>query len=481
MGQIHFSTMQPKTSLKTQIDRWIHSPQIEFAIVMLILLSVLLVVVEIRIDPSSPDYAAIQIAESLITGIFVVELGSRYFVARNKRRFFRHYWIDIIAVFPFYRIVHALRVLRILRLFRVGILLNRNLNRVASARAGSLSVQLGVLSFIGLIILTGAISIYLFERQQNQDFVSFKNAIWWSFFTLIAAEPIGGEPKTDAGRLVTLLVMIGGLTIFAVFTGVVSAIMVQRLKTAMEVKYLELDELRDHLVICGWNRSAHLLIEELQADPGMKHSPIVIVAEFTELPEYELRRVDRSQLYLSSGDYTMIDVLESVGIHYAARAILLADSLHPRSDQDRDARTVLAALTIEKLNPKIYTCAQLLDRKNDVQLRVAGVEDVIIADELASHLIATSARNQGSINLLSELLTVQVGNQFYQVNLPEAWIGITFWEASQSLKDRFDSILVAVERRNGKQRDTIVNPPKNYALLAGDRLVIIARQLPALK
>ncbi|QZZ22257.1 ion transporter [Leptothermofonsia sichuanensis E412] len=473
--------MQPRSSLKTQVDRCLHSPQVEFAIVMLILLSVLLVVVELGIDLSSTDYATIQTVDGLITGIFVVELCSRYLVARNKRRFFRHYWFDIIAVLPFYRIVHVLRVLRILRLLRVGILLNRNLNRVASVRAASLSVQLGVLSFIGLTILTGAISIYLFERSHNEDFASFKDAVWWSFFTLVSAEPIGGDPKTDAGRLVTLLVMIGGLTIFAVFTGVVSAIMVQRLKTAMEVKYLELDELRDHIVICGWNRSAHLLIEELQADPGLRHSPIVVVAEFAEFPDHELRRIDRSQLYLSSGDYTMIDVLESVGIHYATRAILLADSLHPRSDQDRDARTVLAALTIEKLNPNIYTCAQLLDRKNDVQLRVAGVEDVIIADELASHLIATSARNQGTANLLSELLTVQVGNQFYQINLPEDWIGITFWEAAHHLKTRFDGILVAVERRNEKQRDTIVNPPKDYPLLAGDRLTIIARQLPALK
>ncbi|MGQ4649620.1 hypothetical protein [Lyngbya aestuarii] len=126
--------------------------------------------------------------------------------------------------------------------------------------------------------------------------------------------------------MVALMVIIGGLTMFAVFTGVVSAVIMQRLKTVMEVKHWELDELRNHIVICGWNRSAHLLIEELQADPEMRRCSIVIVAEFVETPEPEFRGVYPSQLYFYVGDYTIIDVPESVGIYHASRAILLADA-----------------------------------------------------------------------------------------------------------------------------------------------------------
>ncbi|MBE9160263.1 hypothetical protein IQ265_26090 [Nodosilinea sp. LEGE 06152] len=79
---------------------------------------------------------------------------------------------------------------------------------------------------------------------------------------------------------------------------------------------------------------------------------------------------------------------------------------------------MLAALTIEKLNPAIYTCAQMLDRINDIELKAAGVDDVIVADEITSHIIATSARAQGSVEVLAELLTVQVGNQIYKVPVP---------------------------------------------------------------
>ncbi|MGQ4649621.1 hypothetical protein [Lyngbya aestuarii] len=135
-------------------------------------------------------------------------------------------------------------------------------------------------------------------------------------------------------------------------------------------------------------------------------------------------------------------------------------------------------MTIEKLHPGIYTCAQLLDRKNNLQLKVAGVEDVIVADEVASHLIATSARNLGSVDVLSELLTVQIGNQFYKIALPESWVGISFWESAERLKDSFDTILIAIERQKYRSKETLVNPSQDTPLLSGDLLVVIARSLP---
>jgi voltage-gated potassium channel len=467
-------------SLKSRLDRFIHAPQTEITLAFLILLSVILVITEIVLETTNPNYRLINAVELSLTLIFVVELAIRYTIARNKRRFFRNYWPDLIAVIPFSSAFKILRLLRLLRLLRFSILVNRNLHRLSSTLALSIGAQLGILSIVGLIVLVGALAIYLLEGGQNPAFDSLEDALWWSFFTLVSGEPIGGEPTTHAGRLVTLLVMIGGLTMFAVLTGVISAVMVQRLRSVMEAKYLELDELRNHIIICGWNRSGHLLIEELQADPETRYQPIVVVAEFSETPERELKRVDRSLIHFYAGDYTTIDVLENVGIYYASRAILLADSTHPRSDQDRDARTVLAALTIEKLQPDIYTCAQLLDRKNNVQLRAAGVEDVIVADELASHLIATSARNKGAVEMMAELLTVQIGNQIYKIPVPGSWQGLTFWAAAERLKVEADAILVAVEQMVEGRRKTVVNPPKNEPLKLDDYLIVIARSQPRL-
>lgn len=469
----------PRTlRFKERIDRFLHAPQTEIALVVLILLSVILVVIEVVLETRGLTIRWVRHLQVGLTSIFICELSLRYWVARKKRRFWRNYWLDVLAVMPMVNAFRLLRLLRILRLLRAGILLNRSLGRLSSEIATRLGMQIGVFMVIGLIVLTGGLATYLFEAPDNPRIDSLRDSMWWSFLSLVAGEPIGGDPQTDIGRLIALMVMMGGLTTFAVFTGVVSAVMMRKLETFMDFKALEIDELQDHIVICGWNRGGHLIVEELLADGDMKHSAVVIVAEETDEPSQELKHLNRSQLYFYPEDYTKIDILETVGISCASRAILLADATHPRTDQDRDARTVLAALTIEKLNPSIYTCAQLLDRRNDVQLKLAGVDDVIVTEEVASHLIATSTRNQGSVEALAELLTVQSGNQIYEIQVPTAWVGKSCWSLSQHLKQQSDALLLAIESMKHKERITLVNPPADLTMSIEDRLVIIARQVP---
>lgn len=63
-------------------------------------------------------------------------------MARKKRRFWRNYWLDILAVMPMIRAFRLLRLLRILRLLRAGILLNRSLGRLSCAIALQLKKSL---------------------------------------------------------------------------------------------------------------------------------------------------------------------------------------------------------------------------------------------------------------------------------------------------------------------------------------------------
>ncbi|HIK46756.1 MAG TPA: NAD-binding protein [Leptolyngbyaceae cyanobacterium M65_K2018_010] len=464
-------------TLKSRIDRALYSAPIELALIGLILLSVLLVFVEVGASPDFPGFETILHLQNWLTIIFWIELGLRGWCARNKLRFLRNYWWDILAVFPVPIQFPILRLLRLLRLMRVGILINRNLNRLSPALAVGLGAQIGLVAILGVIVMAGALGLYLIEGRDNDQIQDLGQALWWSLFTLVAAEPIGTEPVTPAGRVLTLLVMLGGLTLFAVITGLVSALMVQRLRSTMEFRTMDLDELRNHTVICGWNRSGIHVVEELLLDPDLRNSPILLVAEFEETPEQSLKNLNLSQLYCHTADYTRIDVLETIGITHADRAILLADTSRPRSDQDIDARTVLAALTIEKLNPAVYTCAQLLDRRNDVQLKAAGVDDVIVADEITSHMIAASARAEGSIAVLAELLTVQVGNQIYKLPIPSTWIDLSFWQAVDKLKRTYDALIIAIEIGHPK-RHTLVNPPSGYRLGPKDQLVVIARKKP---
>jgi voltage-gated potassium channel len=464
-------------SQKERCARFVHDPRVEIALVALILLSVVLIVIEFgpasEGGPMAWAYWPVRITGDLLTLLFVCELAVRFWLAPHKRGFFRRYWLDILSVIPFLRFF---RIFRILRLLRAGVLINRRLEAVSSTLAAGLGLQLTIFMVLGAIVLCGGLAMFFAEGGSGRELSTLGESMWWSFFTLAGGQPAEPLPHTEAGRIVTMLVVLGGITIFAVFTGVVSAFMVQRLKLGMEAREMDLDELSGHVVICGWNRAGQHVVQHLLEESSQRRHAIVAVAEFDELPEAELPPGLRSHVYFQRGDYTRIDVLESVGIRRARRAILLADKTRSRSDQDRDARTVLAALTIEKLNPEILTCAQLLDRNNDVQLQVAGVEDVVVDDEVCGQLIASSVKTEGMIPVFTGILSMKGGSQAFRVTLPEAWDRLPFGEAVQRAKQNHDALLVGVERQMDGKAKTLVNPPAAFQLLPGDQLILLAEQ-----
>lgn len=252
---------------------------------------------------------------------------------------------------------------------------------------------------------------------------------------------------------------------------------------------MNLDDLKDHVIICGWNRSARTLLEELRSPRGGKARSIIILAE--QKPTLSEAHENDPSIFFIEGDYTRTDVLEKAGVERASRAILLADkSIATRSDQDRDARTILAAMMIEKVSPGIFTCAELLSRDNIQHLLLAGIEEVVIADDYSGTLLAASSRIRGVTEIADEIFSSQYGNQFYKREIPSAWIDKSFLEVQKLVKEQYDALAVAVERAGGSgleanlpgettlRHRTVTNPPADFRLHTGDWLITIATEEP---
>lgn len=466
-----------ESSWQNTLSHWINRPSVDFCIALLILLSVVIITTEAVTPRNSPWRLRLDALGDLITWVFVVELSLRFAAERRKKKFFSKWWLDCLAVMPLLRPLRFLRVLRLLRLFRVAVIMNRRSRRVADVFRQGYAEMLTVLLLITVIVLVGAVGIATAEGPRNPDFDSFGKALWWSFFSLAAGEPIPSCPETTAGKVIALVVIFGGLTVFAMFTGVVSAFMVQRLRNSMEVKALDLEELNDHILICGWNRAGHRIVEEFQGDPLHSSRPVVIIAERDTEPVLDYRAVRRDLIFFIAGDYTQVEVLQKARVETASVAILLADKSRDRSDQDRDARTVLAALIIEKMNKQCFTCVELLNRDNETHLKLAGVEEVVVGDEYAGNIIASDARSQGGIvHLVNELFTNKYGNEFFKLPVPEDWVGRPLVDLHCQLKRDHNAILVAVDSLS--QQRVIVNPPADYPFGEGDQLLLIATDRP---
>jgi voltage-gated potassium channel len=466
---------------KRRVDRWLHDPRVELVLIVAILCSVVVIVAAEMESGPTARRAWLDRLGWVFTVVFTIELSLRYWIARKKRRFFARYWVDILAVIPWARSLRFMRVLRLLRIFRAGALMNRRLSIFRGAvRATAQEITMLLTSIVALV-LCGAMLLLHYEGSDvgNRGFSDFDEALLYSLASTIAGEPTFGEPLSLVGKVVSLGLMLGGLTIFGLFIGTVSATMMARLTKTLEITVMDLDELSGHTVICGWNRGGATVVHELFA--GGRTEPVVLVNEGDQVPEEVRESIAQDLVYYMKGDYTRVDVLEEANIGEAASAILLLDEIVPRSDQDRDARTVLAALTIEKLAPSIFTVAELNSRENESLLRMANVEEIVVAEEYAAVIMGSAERNRGLVSVVDEILTKQYGNAFQKVVVGPKSGGQTIAELHARLKQESNAILVAhICCEESLEVEVKVNPAGSVIVAEGDRLVVIAEQEPLL-
>jgi voltage-gated potassium channel len=461
-------------TLQRTVRRGLHHPVTEGIVAVFILVSVALVLVEAALPPSDPLYGWILLANDAITGLFIVELAIRFYAEKNRKRFFKKCWYDILAVLPIFRGFRFLRILRILRLFRFGLIATRRLRRFSSA----FRVVRVEYVIIGLIILaavlTGAVSMRYAEGPLNSDVETLGQATWFALMTLITGEPVGTQPVTPLGRLITVVMVLGGLTVFALFTGTVSAVTIRTLRQ-VNLNTMEPEDLHDHVVICGWNQAGPLIVDELLHDPRFDY--FVLVTETEAIGEHPIVEEHVGQIITLTGDYTRLDCLREAAVEEAAAVLLLADeTIEERSSQDRDARTVLAAMLVERMAPEMYTVVQLLNRDNEASLRAMGVEEIIVSEEYVGHVMATVTKSRGIVSMLDELLTATYGHQFFRCPVPTDIVGLEVSDAVAVLKRTHNATLLAVDTGEGRKRPEAVhvNPPPDLVLEADAHLYVAA-------
>jgi voltage-gated potassium channel len=475
-----------RPSLKQRVDRLLHHRFFEAVLVVLILSAVAALLAEAAFPRGSGPQRVLNIWSYVTAALFSIELSLRFWVAPRKSRFFARYWIDILAVVPLAQPLRLLRILMLLRLFRVGVLLHRRLAAYQGLLRGTLNELTIVATLSITIVLGGALIIHAGHGTVDYpgDVLdgTLEGALWYAVYTVIAGEPTFGVPDTELGRTVTLGLMLGGLTVFGMFVGAVSATMSTVLSNRLEVGDMDLDELSDHIVVCGWNPAGVTMVQELFSRRRARR-PIVIVTEGSERPAgLDALEVPKELIYHFTGDYTQPSVLKEVGIGRAGSAILLTDTTVPRADQDRDARTVLTALTIERLQKGIFCCAELINGEHATVLKMANVEEVVVRDWYAGVILGSMERNQGLSAVLNDILSTTEGNAFHRVLVPKRLSGQTIGAMHTLLKQQHGAILVSWERELGAgrrdgdppARDTRVNPPVDLVVQAEDTLVVIA-------
>ncbi len=210
----------------------LHLGRWELFIQAVILLSLADFALETLPNLSPTQRRLLEWFEVFSVAVFTVEYVVRAVGSRPPVKYLLSFYgiVDLLAILPFYlglvvdlRSLRALRFLRLLRILK--------LTRYSKAwrrfhRALIISREELVLFAATALILIylAAVGIYYFEHEaQPEVFASMFDGLWWAVATLTTVGYGDSYPITAGGRFFTFVILVIGLGIVALPSGIVAS------------------------------------------------------------------------------------------------------------------------------------------------------------------------------------------------------------------------------------------------------------------
>jgi voltage-gated potassium channel len=139
-------------------------------------------------------------------------------------------WIDLISSIPavdflrwgrLVRVVRVVRIVRVLRAFRSARHLTAALFR---HRTRSLALTTLLTAFI--LVTFSATALLAFEVEPDSNISTPFDALWWAITTMTTVGYGDKYPVTVEGKIVAMILMIAGVGLFGVLTGLFARLFV---------------------------------------------------------------------------------------------------------------------------------------------------------------------------------------------------------------------------------------------------------------
>lgn len=216
---------------------------LEYVFQTLIVLSLIAFAVETLPDLSPAWVTALHAFETVTVMIFTLEFVLRLIFCRPRMAYAFSFYglVDLLAILPFYLTtgldLRSLRAFRLLRLFRLLKLVRYSAAMRRYHRAFVIAreelIYFGILSMI--LLFLSAVGIYYFEHEaQPETFASVFHCLWWAIATLSAVGYGDVIPVTAGGKIFTFFVLIIGLGVVAVPSGLFASALSRARETELE-------------------------------------------------------------------------------------------------------------------------------------------------------------------------------------------------------------------------------------------------------
>jgi voltage-gated potassium channel len=320
-----------------------------------------------------------------------------------------------------------------------------------------------LLLLIALIIVVSSLAVSIVEPD-----ITPINGIWWTIVTMTTVGYGDISPHTIGGRIIAVVVMLFGIGLLGMFSASVASIMVQH--KLREERGLSTYRFQNHIILCEWNHRTAAILASLRSDPKTAQQGIVLIADLASKP------VEDENLFFVAGSVND-ETLTRANLAQAQTVVVMGDDrLEPTA---RDAKVVLAVLTIESINRRVYTIVELVSDTNVRHCQRAGANEIIVNNDVSSGLVARAALDHGITKVISDWLSLGSGDELYKVDVPARYIGKTLIDVLFPMKQQHGCLVIGVQR--GVDGDVLANPPADYRLASDDQLIVVCADRPNLE
>ncbi len=288
------------------------------------------------------------------------------------------------------------------------------------------------------------------------------------YMTLITISTVGFSevrPLSDVGRVITIIIIILGISLLTYTLGQVARIFVEgELRKILGRRKLEkqIASLKDHYIICGYGRIGSIIAKELLT----ANFSIVVVDQDPERIEI----LEASNILYLCRDATSDEALVEAGLERASGLITAVNS---------DANNVFIALSARELRPDIFILARASDQSNESKLLRAGATKVVCPYQIGGKRMAEIIHKPTVMDFLEQaMVSEELDLQIEEARINEGSVVEGVSVMGSRLRQKYGVIIVAIKRKCGKM---LFNPDPEEIFLVGDVLVVIGKKTELLR
>jgi len=322
-----------------------------------------------------------------------------------------------------------------------------------------------------VLIMCGAVLLWMSSGE------SISSSMWHAW-TYVADPGVHADANGTAVRLVSFIITIGGMLVFALMIGIISEFIGEKVDELKKGKSRVIES--NHTLMLGWNDKSLAIIQQLAfANESEGGGSIVVLAEHEKAEmEMTLRAAVESrdngldlkgtEVIFRSGNPLLEHELHKVSVMTARAIIALSpDSMNDPDEADsRMVRQVLSLKGIDGLTAHVVVEMQDVDNRELVNMVAPEIAEVIVAHDIIGRLMIQCARSPGLAYVLENLMGFE-GAEFYLEKWPQL-TGLTFGD----ITCRFDAAVpIGVKLPGGEIK---VNPEDSLRIEEGCEILVLA-------